>query len=828
MLNARPKANGIPLASVGKSTQIMKISTNWLNTLLPTTLPAKDIAALLTASGLEVEGLETLESITGGLKGVVIGQVLTCEKHPDADRLRLTTVDIGNGTPLSIVCGAPNVEAGQKVVVATVGTTLHPSEGAALEIKKSKIRGAVSEGMLCAEDEIGLGKSHAGIMVLPEDTPVGMAAADYFKVETDEVMEIGLTPNRSDAASHLGVARDLAAILNTAQNSQHYRIQLHGLNTLPDSNELHKVNIRIDQPDACKRYSGVVISGIKVQDSPAWLQNRLKSIGVRPINNVVDITNFVLHELGQPLHAFDLDKIEGNTVIVRTAKDKESFTTLDGIKRELKNNDLVICNEHQPMCIAGVFGGAESGVSESTTSVFLESAYFDAGYVRRTAKHHGLKTDASFRFERGTDPEITVTALIRAANLILDIAGGSIGMSVCDLYPEKLEPYKVAFSYGNCTDLIGKEIDRGIIKQIILNLGIEIESEGHDGLLLHVPRYKTDVTREVDMIEEVMRIYGYNHVEVSKTISYTAHNEPSNHSLQLENKVGSLLEGFGFNEMMNLSLGKDSHYAGEDVIKLLNPLSTDLNVLRTDLLHSGLESIAYNLNRKNNDLKLFEFGRSYHLSGDAEQPYREQKQLSLFVTGSVFSENPYHLEHKADFAFLKSALHNLFQKCGIGNYKSKESELPHFDYGLTYSLNNKLLAEAGMLNKKVLKQFGISQPVFYAGIQWDALVKAYAKQKTEYSELSKFPSVRRDLALLIDKQVRYAQIEELAFATEKKFLTDVNLFDIYEDEKLGNKKSYAVSFTLLNKEATLTDKQIDAVMEKLISGYKEKLGAELR
>ena len=787
-----------------------------------------ETSALLTASGLEVEGVEQVESMTGGLKGLVVGQVLTCEKHPDADRLHVTTVDIGQGPVLNIVCGAPNVAAGQKVVVATVGARLYPSEGEPFEIKKSKIRGAVSEGMLCAEDEIGLGKSHAGIMVLPDDTAIGTAVAELFQVETDHVLEIGLTPNRSDAASHLGVARDLAAVLNTKKGQAVHQVTIQGLHPLPDSNELHKVDIRIEQAEACKRYSGLVISGVKVAESPAWLQNRLKAIGLRPINNIVDITNFVLHELGQPLHAFDVDKIKGKTIVVRTAANKEHFVTLDGVQRELSSNDLVICDEKDPMCIAGVFGGAHSGVTEHTSTVFLESAYFDPGFVRRTARHHGLKTDASFRFERGTDPEMTVTALIRAANLILELAGGSIGMSLSDWYPEKLEAYRVAFSYGNCTDLIGKEIDRQLIKQIILNLGIHIESEGHDGLLLLVPRYKTDVTREVDVIEEVMRIYGYNNVEVSKQIAYTAGNEPFNHALYLENKLGALLEGFGFHEMMNLSMGSETHYPAEDVIRLVNPLSSDLNVMRSDMLHSGLESIAYNVNRKNSDLKLFEIGKTYHLSGEEKSPYREEKVLALFISGNMYPENPYHLTHSADFAYLKSVLTQIFSKCGLQGIKTRESSLGTLEYGLQFTLNNQVVAEAGLVSKKERKAFDLSQPVFYAGIQWDVLVKGYARQKTEFKELSKFPSVRRDLALLIDKQVNYAQIEELAYATEKKWLSDVNLFDIYESEKLGHKKSYAVSFTLQNKEATLTDKQIDSVMEKLIQGYKEKLGAELR
>jgi phenylalanyl-tRNA synthetase beta chain len=807
----------------------MKISYNWLKTLINTDINAEEAALLLTASGLEVEALESFESLKGGLKGLVVGHVVECAKHPDADRLSLTKVDIGTGEPLSIVCGAPNVAAGQKVIVATIGTKLYPSEGEPFEIKKSKIRGAASEGMICAEDEIGLGKSHAGIMVLPADTKVGLPASDYFKIENDTILEIGLTPNRSDAASHLGVARDLRAIINSAKSSADLTVTIPGLRVLPEASGINKVDVAIENKEGCKRYSGLVISGITVKDSPDWLQNRLKAIGVRPINNIVDITNFVLHELGQPLHAFDLEKIKDKKIVVRNAKEGEKFTTLDGVERTLRANDLMICNSSAPMCIAGVFGGMESGVSETTTSIFLESAYFDPGHIRRSSKNHGLKTDASFRFERGTDPDMTITALTRAANLIFELAGGVVSMGITDIYPEKLEPYKVAFSYTNCNELIGKEIERSTIKNILINLGIEIDTEGTDGLLLRVPRFKTDVTREADLIEEVMRIYGYNNVEVSKSISYTAFNEPFNFDVALENKTATILEGFGFNEIMSLSLTKESYY-GESPshVKVVNPLSSDLNILRADMLYSGLEAISYNINRKNADLKFFEIGRTYTMNPDAEFKYEEQKHLSLFTCGKIFKENPYRLDNNADLLFLKSALINLFEKCGVKNIKSTESSYSNFDFGLSYTLNNKTIAEIGSVSKVKLKEFDIAGPVFFADINWTMLLKAFSRQKIEFEEISKFPSVRRDLALLIDKSVKYRQLEELAFSTEKKYLKEVNLFDIYEGEKLGNKKSYAMSFTLMDKEATLTDKQIDGVMDKLIATYKEKLGAELR
>lgn len=809
----------------------MKVSCNWLKSIINHNLEPETVAVMLTASGLEVEGMETFESVPGGLKGLVVGHVMECGKHPDADRLSLTKVDIGKGEPLSIVCGAPNVAAGQKVIVATVGTKLYPSSGEPFEIKKSKIRGAVSEGMICAEDEIGLGASHAGIMVLPDETPVGMAAAEYFNVETDTILEIGLTPNRSDAASHLGVARDLLAIINSAPGTGNKaEVHLHGLNPLPEASGLEEVTITVEDPKDCPRYSGIVISSVTVKESPSWLKTRLQSIGIRPINNVVDITNFVLHETGQPLHAFDTEKIKGKKIVVRKAIEGEVFVTLDGVERKLKSGDLMICNESQPMCIAGVFGGIESGVTEKTGSVFLESACFDAGAVRRSAKNHGLKTDASFRFERGTDPEMTITALVRATHLILQEAGGIISMGLKDVYPEKLEPYKIAFSYNNCDELIGKEIDRGTIKNIIQNLGIGIENEGNDALLLHVPRFKTDVTREADVIEEVMRIYGYNNVEVSKTISFSTGIPAANVFPALENKAGSVLESFGFSEIMSLSLTRESHYPEpEGLVKLLNPLSQELNVLRADMIYSGLEAIAYNINRKQTDLKFFEFGKTYKTAPDSKHPYEENKQLSLFVTGRLFGLNPYGMNQEAGFAYLRSALNNFLVKLGAKNWKQEESAYSNFSSGLIYTLNNKTLAEIGTVSKRVLKQFDIVQDVFYACINSAVLAKAFSSSlHIEFEELPKFPSVRRDLALLIDRSVNYKQIEELAYSTERKLLREVNLFDIYESEKLGNKKSYAVSFTLQNNDATLTDKQIESVMEKLVKSYKEKLGAELR
>lgn len=808
----------------------MKISYNWLKTLINTELKPEEISRLLTDCGLEVESMEAFESVKGGLKGVVVGEVMEREKHPDADRLSLTKVNVGGENLLSIVCGAPNVAAGQKVLVATVGCTLYPSEGDPIEIKKSKIRGAVSEGMICAEDEIGVGKSHAGIMVLPADTKVGMPAADYFKLENDIVFEIGLTPNRSDAASHLGVARDLAAVLKTIDANSQAEAKVIGIHELLPATNLNTVEIKIENAEACKRYSGLVISGITVASSPDWLQNRLKAIGLRPINNVVDITNFVLHELGQPLHAFDLEKIKGNKVIVKTCAEGTKFKTLDEVERKLSANDLMICNESEPMCIAGVFGGIDSGVTESTKTVFLESAYFDSGFIRRTGKHHGLKTDASFRFERGTDPEMTVTALQRAAALILDICGGTVSMDIVDVYPEKLEPYKVAFSYKNCHDLIGKNIDKVTIKNIITALGIEIASEGADGLLLNVPRFKTDVTREADVIEEVMRVYGYNNVEISNQISFGVQQNVFTSTNELENKISDLLIGYGFNEIMSLSLTKEALYQDNaGLVKVVNPLSQDLNVLRGNMLYSGLEAIAYNSNRKNSDVKFYEFGKTYSYHAEAEFKYAEQKHLSLFVSGKKINENPYQKATDADFAFIKACAESLLKKLGINNYTVSEGDNSTLSYSMVYSAKKKTLVEIGAVAKSELKKFDLNQSVFYADFNLEVLFELNRKNKTEYTEIPKFPAVRRDLAMLLDKSVKYTQIEELAYTAERKFLKEVNLFDIYEGDKIGaDKKSYAVSFTLLNEESTLTDKQIDGIMQKLITTYKEKLNAELR
>ncbi|MBC7865871.1 MAG: phenylalanine--tRNA ligase subunit beta, partial [Bacteroidia bacterium] len=759
----------------------MKISYNWLKKLIQTDKTAQEISTLLTACGLEVEALEKFEAVPGGLKGIVVGEVVEKEKHPDADKLSVTKVNIGGPELLNIVCGAPNVAAGQKVLVATVGCTLYPTGKEPFEIKKSKIRGAVSEGMICAEDEIGLGTDHDGIMVLDENAVVGIPAADYFntdsyRYEEDLVFEIGLTPNRSDAASHYGVARDLAAVLNCTENEEKYSAVISGTHELPAPSGTLKTEVEILNPEACKRYSGVTITGITVKDSPDWLKNSLKAIGLRPINNVVDVTNYVLHELGQPLHAFDAFKIKGNKILVKKEKEGTVFKTLDGVERKLSANDLMISSADGPMCIAGVFGGMESGVTESTVAVFLESAYFDAGHVRASSKFHGLKTDASFRFERGTDPEMTIIALTRAAHLILELTGGRISSEIVDIYPVKLAPSQVAFSYQTCFDLIGKEIPKNTVKIILRSLGIEIAQEGADGLLLNVPLYKSDVTREVDVIEEVMRVYGYNNIEESGKFSFSAHNKGEEFALKVENTVADLLSANGFREIMSTSLTKETYYSAsenfkpEENVKVLNPLSADLNLMRRSLLFGGLETISYNTNRKNADLKLYEFGRTYSKNSSEGFKYSEEKHLTLFVCGRRFPENPYGENSKENFSSLKSYVNVLLQRIGIINYKSTEAEHEHFSAGLTYSIKKDTLVTFGQIKKSICKQFDLKEEIFCADISWDNLLKAAAKTNVTYTEVSKFPGVRRDLALLLNKNIKYKEIEELAFTTERKFL----------------------------------------------------------
>ncbi|MEO6903485.1 MAG: phenylalanine--tRNA ligase subunit beta [Bacteroidia bacterium] len=823
----------------------MKIAYSWLKEYIDTNLKAEEISKLLTDCGLEVEAIEQFEAVKGGLEGIVIGEVKTKEKHPDADRLNITTVDIGAPALLNIVCGATNVAVGQKVVVATIGALLYPTVGEPFEIKKSKIRGQLSEGMICAEDEIGLGTSHEGIMVLPNDAKIGMPAGKFFNIITDDVFEIGLTPNRADAASHIGVARDLVAVLNckrkltpSADNdSIDSVLNLPTIHNFEVENTDAKIEVVVEDAIACPRYSGLSISGITVKESPDWLKNKLKAIGVRTINNIVDVTNFILHEMGQPLHAFDADKIKGNKIIVKKVANKTKFKTLDEVERELSAEDLMICNTAAPMCIAGVFGGIDASVTPATKNIFLESAYFNSTMVRKSSKRHALKTDASFRFERGTDPNITVYALQRAAILIKDVAGGTISSEIIDIYPAPIANFKVPFSFEKCDQLIGKHIDIEIIKNIILSLGIEIEHEGHDALLLSVPPFKVDVQREQDVIEEVLRIYGYNNVEIPLHLNSSLAFSEKPDKEKIQNIISDFLSNNGFAEVMCLSLTK-KEYAQKlkslDPTKsviMMNPLSADLEVLRQTPLFSGLEAIVYNQNRKNSDLKIFEFAKTYLAIKNSDAvKYIETKNLSLFITGTKKNESWNSKNEPVNFFMLKGFVEAILERLGIKDLKIVESKEELFLQGAAINWNKKTVVEFGSISKPILKYMDIKQDVLYANFNWEIVLEAIKKVNTiSYTEVPKFPEVKRDLALLIDKAVEFEQLEQLAYQSEKNILKRVNLFDVYEGEKLpSNKKSYALSFILQDENATLTDKQIEKVMEKLMKTYQEKVGAEIR
>ena len=807
----------------------MNISLNWLKQYINLDLEVNKISEYLTDIGLEVEGISEVESIKGGLKGIVIGEVLTCNKHPDADRLNVTKVDIGNQDILDIVCGAPNVKAGQKVPVATVGAVLYDGEES-FTIKKSKIRGEVSEGMICGEDEIGLGDATDGIMVLDDNVKVGTLASEYFKVENDTIFEIGLTPNRSDAMGHFGVARDLKTVLN--YNGSNLELCLPDIKEFKKDNDDLEISVDIEDSELCPRYSGVTISGVKIDSSPEWLQNRLKSIGLSPINNIVDITNFVLHETGQPLHAFDAEKVLGNKVIVKTLKEKTKFTTLDEVERELSSEDLMICNNSEAMCIAGVFGGLDSGVSDSTTNIFLESAYFNPVSIRKTAKRHTLSTDSSFRFERGCDPNMTIYALKRAAILIKEIAGGEISSEIVDVYPNKIEHFEVELTYSKLDNLIGEKIERESVKSILKDLEIELEKETENGLSLKVPLFRTDVQREVDVIEEILRIYGFNTVKIptklNTSISYSDEVNPET----LRNTISDLLSSNGFSEIMNNSLTKESYtklipeLEVEQNVKILNPLSQDLNVMRQSMLFSGLENISYNINRKNHDLKLYEFGKTYH---KVEEENQERQHLMLLLTGKVNSETWNENNNKTDFFVLKEKVEHILFRLGITKIKSEKISGYGFSTGLIYKHKKNTIVCFGKVDNKITKSFSIKQDVFYADFNWNIVLDLIQNTKIKYSEVSKFPSIKRDLSLLIDQKVSFKELLQIAKDTEKNILKSVSLFDVYEGDKLPEgKKSYALSFILEDKTKTLTDKYIDKVMSKLISSYENKVGAEVR
>ncbi|HEX8607684.1 MAG TPA: phenylalanine--tRNA ligase subunit beta [Pedobacter sp.] len=798
----------------------MKISYNWLKQFIQTDKTPQELSLILTDIGLEVESLETVQPVVGGLEGLVIGHVLTCIQHPNADRLRVTTVDVGGPEVLQIVCGAPNVAAGQKVVVAVVGTTVHPNEGEPFKINKSKIRGEASEGMICAEDEIGLGASHAGIMVLPEDTPIGIPAKQHFQLEDDYLYEIGLTPNRADAASHLGVARDLAAYFRT-------QIQLPDISGFEAPENLELVKVDVEDISACARYSSLSITGVKVAASPEWLQDKLKVIGIRPINNIVDVTNYVLHDLGQPLHAFDADYIEGNVIKIKKCAEGTPFVTLDGVERKLSASDLMICDAVKPLCIAGVFGGKDSGVSESTVNVFLESAYFNSVSVRKTSKRFALKTDASFRFERGTDPEITVYALKRAALLIQEIAGGTIASAVSDVYPEEIKAFDVDVKYSNINKLIGAQIPSEEIKAIITALGITVAAETTDGLQLKVPSFKVDVTRECDITEEVLRIYGYNNIEIPSKVNASLSYVAKPNKEQTQHFIADMLTANGYLEILCNSLTKGAYSKKpEEAVHILNPLSSDLNVMRQDLLMPALESVAYNLNRKSTDIKFYEFGKTYHLINDT---YVERPRLLLVLSGAVQSEQWNQKGSQVSFYNLKSAVDAVIGRLGISNYQSEELSDENYAFGLKYFRGDKAIVSFGAVTAADKKKADIDKDVYYADFDWALLLDIVRKNKIINKEIAKFPAVRRDLSMLVDTAVTFDDLKTIAFKTDKKLIRNVQVFDVYVGDKLPEgKKSYALNFTLQDDEQTLTDKQIDSVMQKIIYNLAQTARAEIR
>ncbi len=821
----------------------MNISYKWLKSYIECSQSADEISKILTSVGLEVGTVETIQSIKGGLSGLVIGEVLTCIGHENSDHLHVTTVNVGEDVPLQIVCGAPNVAAGQKVVVATVGTTLYSGEDSFV-IKKSKIRGVESFGMLCSATEIGVGADHDGIITLPEDTAVGTTAREYFGVEDDYLIEVDITPNRSDAISHYGVARDLAAYFN-AHNIEYKlsrpTVDEQLFSATPEDTLL--VEVDVADTKLCPRYAGITLKGIKIEESPKWLRNYLTTIGLKPINNIVDITNYILHSFGQPLHAFDAAKIAGNKVLVKTVEAGTKFTTLDGIERTLHAEDLMICNETEPMCIAGVFGGAKSGVTEDTTTVFIESAYFNPVSVRKTARRYGLNTDASFRYERGADPNIAIYALKYAAQLMCEIAGGKVSSTITDIYPVPVEHFVVELSLDKTRKLIGKDLSKDEVKNILKGLEMEITAETADTLSLLVPPYRTDVQRDVDVIEDILRIYGYNNIELSTSLRSNISHSPKIDNHKFTTLISEQLTANGFNEILNNSLTRSAYYEGnaifpeEKCVRLMNSLSIDLNVMRQTLLYGGLESIAHNINRQHANLKFYEFGNCYEFnsefSGDIRtKAFRESQHLSLWITGQKTNLSWAERQDKTTFYQLKAYVQNIFTRLGIDPHTIKIEELANDIYTQALVFRSRAgveVATLGVLSSKLLKNMEISQEVFHANIQWDAVIKQAAKRTITYQEISKFPAVKRDLALLLDKQISFSEIEKIAFDTEKKLLRSVVLFDVYEGKNLPDgKKSYAVNFTLQDTERTLNDKQIDAIMQKLIKQLTTKLSATLR
>lgn len=806
----------------------MKISYNWLKQFLKIDLPASEVSEILTDLGLEVEIIDTFQSVKGGLIGVIVGNILTCEKHPDADRLKITTVDLGEGNTVQIVCGAENVAAGQKVLVATIGTKLFSKDGNSFEIKKGKIRGQESHGMICAEDELGLGSSHDGIMILDENLIPGTKASVVFNIENDEIFEIGLTPNRADAMSHFGVARDLRAGL--IQKNVPLELISPSVSQFKVDKRTLKIDIENENVNFAPRYCGVTISGITVKPSPTWLQNKLKSIGLNPKNNIVDVTNYVLHELGQPLHAFDAAKISGK-IKIKTLSAGTKFITLDDVERELHEEDLMICDDKGPLCIAGVFGGKNSGVTESTTSIFLESAYFNPISIRKTSKRHSLSTDASFRFERGIDPAMTEYALKRAALLIQEVAGGEVTSDIIDIYPKKIEDYSVFLNYEKAFKLIGEELPKETIKKIIASLDIKVNSSSDGGLGLIIPSYRVDVQREVDVIEEILRVYGYNSINFSNKLNATISKSSRTEDYKVQNVVANQLNSQGFHEIMSNSLTTPEYrklstlLKEEYNVKIVNPLSSDLSVMRQSLLFSGLEAISYNINRKNSDLKLFEFGKSYQklLSGNSEK-----KHLSLFLTGNVTPENWTNPQKNSDFFQFKGYVNAILQRLGFKNLNHKPVSDDIFAEGIAIATNNDILVEFGTVKKSIVKYFDIKQNVFYADFNWELVLKLLSN-KIKFTAISKYPEVRRDFSLLVNQSVTFEQIYNIAIQTEKTILKSIDLFDVYEGQNLPEgKKSYAVNFILQDESKTLTDVQIDKIMGKVQQNLEAGVGAQLR
>ena len=808
----------------------MKISYNWLKQFINIDWTPEQTSELLTDLGLEVESIDTYQSVKGGLEGVVVGEILTCIKHPNADKLKITTVNIGEQTPLQIVCGAPNVAVGQKVPIATIGTTLYTEEGEAWTIKKGKIRGEASLGMICAKDELGLGKFHDGIMVLDGGIKVGTLAADIFDIENDQIFEIDLTPNRADAMSHLGIARDLKAGL--VQKNINLELITPSVSAFHTNNRTLKIDVDVINKDLAPRYCGVTISGLKVKESPAWLQHRLKAIGLSPINNIVDATNYVLHDLGQPLHAFDTVKIMGNKIEVKTVKTGTKFISLDGIERELHKSDLMICDAEKPMCIAGIFGGIDSGVTENTTSIFLESAYFNPVSIRKSAKRHVLNTDASFRFERGIDPNITEYALKRAALLIQELAGGEITSNLIDIYPNKIEDFQVRLSFDNANKLIGEEIPRETIKSILASLDIKVNNVTETGLGLTVPAYRNDVQREADIIEEILRVYGYNNIKITEKLNASISKTSRFEDYKIQNIIANQLASQGYFEILSNSLTTPNYVALSEQLKeehniaMLNPLSKDLSVLRQSLLFSNLEALKYNINRKQTDLKFFEFGKTYHNYSNSREEY---KHLTLFATGEKAPENWHSPNTKSDFFFLKGSVFSLLERLGISRFNETPIKSDLFSEGLSLILGKTKLVDFGLVKKTILKHFNISQDVLFADFNWDNILVIVKHSKITFKDIAKYPEVRRDFALLLDDVVSFESIYKIAKQSEKQLLKSINLFDVYQGKNLPKgKKSYAVSFTLQDENKTLTDKQIYKIMNKLQANFEKQLGAELR